>query len=244
MLVRSTPRDAGTGPPIIEPVQPPIDYIAFNPQQPMRIYETSLVTVSVGKVPDTVRQRATVAGLPPPELDGFAHQDDLIEVDLRGANFEIVAGAGSGVQAIDRPEPAVWKWFVTPQKPGHHTLMLSVCFHRSVQGALVKNCDPSRERAIEVVVAGVVPRLKYWNAEYASLVNAVKVFVPVGLLAALGRWLWARLRAKGGPPGGGSTPPGMSNKPGRWRHPQGQTVHLQRVDKERWVPQGGQPLCR
>jgi serine/threonine-protein kinase len=236
VTVRSTPRDAGASPPVIQPPQPSIDYIGFNPQQPMRLYEASLVTVAVGKIPDAVRQRATTPGLPAPELSAFDHQDDLIEVDLRGENFAIVAGAGSGLQAIDRPEPAVWKWFVTPQKPGNHTLVLSVCFSREVQGTRAKNCDPSRERAIEVVVVGLVPRLKYWNAEYVSLANAGKALVPVGLLAALVKWLWGWLRAKGGPPNGGSTPPlGKSNRPGRWRHQQGQTVHMKRVDQARSV---------
>jgi hypothetical protein len=167
------------------------DYIGFNPKQPMRLYEEDTVTFSAGRALALVQKRATVPDLPPPDIETVTHTGSQLEVDLSGDGFTIVPASKARIQDIDNPsEPAVWIWFVTPQKPGKHPLVLSVCFHSTANGVDLTRCDPSEQREIDVIVTGLVPRLKYVATEYTW----AAALVPAGMVGTIGSWVWTRLR--------------------------------------------------
>jgi hypothetical protein len=181
---------------------PKQDFLGFNPRQPMRLYEVETVTVSAGRSGPRVRDKVKVPGLPEPEIDEFMHTGRLVEAELTGDDgFHIEPAFKASIQDIDNPnEPAVWKWFVTPQKPETHKLVLSICFHSMVNGIDARRCDPSQEKQIEVVVTGLVPRVKYWATEY-GWAGALVPAGTVGILGTFATWVWARFKKRKKPIG-------------------------------------------
>jgi hypothetical protein len=191
------PRPSAAIAPTVEAAQteePHEDYLAFNPRQPMRLYEEDTVVVAAGRSPTLVQQKATEGNLPPPQSGKFLHSGGVASAELAGDGFQIVeADKNATLQDIDEPsEPGVWRWFVTPQKPGSHVLILSFCFHVSEDGHDPPRCDESEQRTIQVVVTGALPAMKYVVTEYTWLAT----LVPVGMAGTVGTWVWSRVTAR------------------------------------------------